>query len=520
MTKTETEPETKQTEPETKQDDWLNVIASDLGMAVGEPETGTEPAPEPDEPKPEPDEPVLPRTETTPDPVTALLAAQDDDDDEPKPVVETDEPEAEPDAEGKAPRLIVKKQPPIDKVVKESVEEAFRAQSEAARQKVESGIDDMAPPPAENDFGDWTDEEIEQYELAKNAEALEPEKYKGLTESTKKFRDSVAEYISREQKEDPNRSFDSDDYEFMQFVQQHRPPEISKRDVRRVQDDMVARRAVDLVKRDYDGKLEDLRRENQLIKSQPKIEKAKGRFARALDTFLAKDENPHMAKFVKEASEIGWNGFSEKYPTLAPVFGEETQRGSEMAEEFVRIAERVSEYDARNPTHAQLAEFIETQGKLFAEKGGDARIRDGKTFIPRSEWAKLVSEYDELAKAKDPKAKELYDKAAKHWTYSDEEVLDLIALDTKYRMDFRLKSEIDRVKRSAAALGINLNEDGGKGPATPARQVAATRGEPEPSAEDEPKSPVVTSRNSQTIVPENTGNQMFSREELKLLLGS
>lgn len=515
---------TDTTTEKTEGDSWLDVIAEDLGFATETKKDEPEDDPKEEEPKPketeeEPeDKALLPDPKAAKvDPISAIIdqaekeAAEAEEKSEEKPPEEEEKSEEKKEEE---PPLKVTKAPPIQRVVEQSVEAAFKKQSETKAE--EEKVEEKKP----DEFDGWSEEEKEQYELAKSAEEMAPDKYKGLAEATKKFKHSITEYIERAQKEDPSRTFDENDEEFMETVRKLRPAEIAKRDVRQIRDDRVAKRAVDMVRGDYDSKLEELRRENQALKAQPKIEKAAKEFASTVNDMLAKDENQHVSKFVKEANDIGWSKFEEKYPTIAPLMSQEVRRGTSLATEFTKLQEGAKVFDEKNEDHVEIAKFIEEQGKLFQEKGGDQRVRDGKTFMPRGEYARAVNAANAAAKAEDPKAKELYESVKKRWTYTNEDVLALMALDTRFRVGYHVTNEYDRIKKGAAALGIALNEESDKTQAKPAKaEKPAEKEEEEVDAKDH-SSPVVTSSSQRTETKETGGEGgAFSPEEMRLLLG-
>jgi hypothetical protein len=525
---------TTEDKPAAEDSSWLDIIAEDLGFA-------TDPKVKDDTPNPkkEPEEEdgedgegeaaetVLPKPPFDSDPVTALIEQAEaeakgkkeaGDQDEKDEKDEKDD-EGDEKAEEKQPELKVTKAPPIQKVVEQSVEAAFRKQSEAkAEQKPEEKPEEKPPV---DEFDGWSDDEIEQYELAKAAEELDPEKYKGIADATKKFKQSITEYIERNQKEDPTRTFDENDEEFMQAVAKLRPKEISKRDIRRVHEDKVAKRAVEMVRGDYDKKIDDLRKENRALKSEPKIAKALQEFNGSVSNMLEKSENKHVTRFAKEANELGWKKFEEKYPTIAPLMGEELKRGSLLATEFVKIQEGAKDFDENDQTHREIAEFIEEQGKLFAEKGGEQRLRDGKTFMPRGEWTRAIRQYEEALKKKSPDAKAMYDALSKRWTYTNEDIVALLAFDTTFRVGFHVKSEMDRIKKSASALGITLNEESkpAEESAATAKPAAKPAAKKETGDEEDPPSPVVSSGSPRTAKGKKTeGNAVFTPEEMRLLI--
>lgn len=525
----DTAPDTTTTENAEGQDSWLDVIAEDLGFATEtkkeEPEDEEKKEPEPEEKaeekEAEPEEKTLPDPRAAKvDPIAAIIdqaekeaAAAEEKSEEKDPSEEEKEEEKEEKEE--EPPLKVTKAPPIQKVVEQSVEAAFKKQTES---KVEAEKKEEEKKPDE--FEGWSEDEIEQYELAKAAEEMSPDKYKGLADATKKFKESITDYIQRAQKEDPSRTFDENDDEFMETVRKLRPAEIAKRDLRQIRDDRVAKRAVDMVRGDYDSKLEELRRENQALKAQPKIEKAAKEFASTVNDMLAKDENPHVSKFVKEANDIGWTKFEEKYPTIAPLLSQEVRRGTSLATEFTKLQEGAKAFDEKNEDHVEIAKFIEEQGKLFQEKGGEQRVRDGKTFMPRGEYARAVNAANEAARADDPKAREMYEAVKKRWTYTNEDILALLALDTRFRVGYHVTSEYDRIKKSASALGISLNEESKKAEGKPAKAAVKEETVEEQADTPDQSSPVVTSSSQRTETKADSGGGgAFTPEEMRLLLG-
>ena len=81
---------------------------------------------------------------------------------------------------------------------------------------------------------------------------------------------------------------------------------------------------------------------------------------------------------------------------------------------FLKISNGLETFNPDNAVHATISNFIDDQAGIFLEKGGDKRVRDGKNFVARKDFNALPE-----------------GKRKKYWTFSDQEIIDMVKLQMK-----------------------------------------------------------------------------------------
>lgn len=357
----------------------MKVLAQDLAIAIKDDSTNDPPA-APDI-KPAPDAP----------PTTAQPDAKPDDKPEPKP----------------KPKVDVKPRQDPRKVA----EEVFDKRLDEIRRTttpppVPPKPDDPPKPPEPiYDESRLSPEQIEELEDARMSEKLD-EKHKGRADKLLRFYKSLDEYVAAHKGED-DRTFDESDGEFVQWIKNNKPAwEPGER--KRIERARIAAEAQAKVRSELEPELSRVKREALEAKVGPVIEKAVSGFESDYDKAARSDD-----------------------PLAADTYAEFRASGVDMANTYLRVAHGVEQFDPSNQKHAWINGFLNHQSEHFASKGGEARVRDGKTFVTPAEFAKLYQ-------AKDQKFRTV-------WTFSHQDVLTLLATETKRLADAAIKKETDRL---------------------------------------------------------------------------
>ncbi len=250
------------------------------------------------------------------------------------------------------------------------------------------------PNPDEEFEAGLLDEEREQLEYAREAERLQPEKYKGQAAKVKKFLKEHQDYLEKAKKDDAD--FDaSSDPTYKDWLAKNNPV-LSNRQIREIE----RLRAVEDAKKDTDAKINELREDMHRRAEEP-IVKAE------TDKFFAELADEGLPAEVKAVlKEKG----AEEAQKLFPVeFREANAVMSEAAksiEEFIAITRRVKPFDKTNVRHTKLLDFIGFQCDSFKKTGGELLVRDGKQFLTRDEYF-----------ARKPEER------ANHWTFSNKDII-------------------------------------------------------------------------------------------------
>ena len=132
-------------------------------------------------------------------------------------------------------------------------------------------------------------------------------------------------------------------------------------------------------------------------------------------------------------------------------------RPATRAESFVKLAKGLEPFNEKNGDHTWLVDFIDEEGGDFYQRGGEHRVKEGKSFLPRAH-------YHEAVRA---------GKGGQYWTFSDSEIVDLLEVRATRDARANVEGEIKRLE----ALGFSR----GAAP-TPAKKPAAVEEAPAPKA--------------------------------------
>ena len=262
---------------------------------------------------------------------------------------------------------------------------------------------------------DLTDEEKDEYELTLWAGAND-EKLKDLPDRMVEFHRKKAAFMEKATQDDSMFEASMDNMEYAEFISKNRPKfsELQKRNAERAMD-----------------------RHEILSKTDERVAQAEAR-ARAAQT--APMVQQRVAKFYNELTEVtipddikeavqkdGLEAVRASRQFEVPVIEEALQLAHHFGSTFLALSNGLVSYDKNNPAHAEVSEFVDTQGRAFAKQGGKDRFRDKKKFVPRSDFHKLSAE-----------------KRKEYWTFSDNEVLDMV----KFYVKDQVNGQLEQVRGS------------------------------------------------------------------------
>jgi hypothetical protein len=349
--------------------------------------------------------------------------------------------------------------------------------------------------------------EKEAYELAKWAEGKGDE-YKGLSGKFLNFYKAVDQYVNTERQKDPNRSFDDDDEAFQTFVQGARP-EIAPAAWDKLKTDrliaQVEESTTQKVTEKFTKQTEEIQKRQDLMEKRPIIEGRLGAFQSNVGKLMASDPASPIAEIAKAIETNGIEKATEADPLFVPIVVKAYGHGERAAAEFLAMAHGVKDYNPQDPVQDWVIRFIRRAGETFANNGGDKRLRNGEdgtaqSFLPRGK-------YNEL-QMKNPA------EAAKHWTFSDEDVLAMMERNTRDHIDALVKAERERLTKAGYIKPP---------PATPPPPVpGAANPPPTPGAATPPPEPVGSPRAGVSAAPGqgagSVGQQhVMSNSELQIL---
>ena len=332
----------------------------------------------------------------------------------PAPVVEaTPEPKAKKKVTVKAaePAPV---QPTVEEVVQRTLAEANRP--------VVPTTPAVATVAVAAPLDDFSEEEREEFEIAKYAEAKDP-KRAGLAQQVVDATKARREFIAKARSADADYEPDSDP-EFRKLVAATEP-KLSSAEKRRLfvqrETDAAEERAYTRVKAEMEAKHQGTQSQLREITERPKLAK---KIEEVSADMFSDEEDPVFKAFVAKPETA-----AEDYPLEAEILSGIKRETEHAASEYLAVRSGLKAY---NPTeHAEINNFVVTQADLFEKHGGKALVRDGKAFIHPAKWRP--------------------EHAATHWTFSEDDVLGAMRVDASRKAKARITVENQKIERAIAA---------------------------------------------------------------------
>jgi hypothetical protein len=288
------------------------------------------------------------------------------------------------------------------------------------------------PDPDAEYINSLTDEQKEELLEAEVAERLYPEKYKDrkkkLVAWYRKLDDTANSLLTA----DPNRKLDEKDEEFKNFLDT-KPPILSAH-VKSVQRTIGKEEATKEVRQQIDPELKSLKRKQDEIEIQPYVERVTTQFEVGVQELISGDEQSPLAEASKLAREKGMAASEAAFPMESRIYKEEMSKAKKMIQEYVKFAKEVGEFNPKNETHTDLLQFINEEGQSFAANGGELLIQNGKRFLPRADYITQLHTDPDGTKQK-------------YWTFSHEDIINMLAWKAKSKIESRVKAEDNARKR-------------------------------------------------------------------------
>lgn len=201
---------------------------------------------------------------------------------------------------------------------------------------------------------------------------------------------------------------DSEDYK--KFLDQNKP----KIDLKKFEKEMWASEAEGRALKRLQPELLKLRRDQARIQGEPL---AKEKIHNAKKVLF--DTIPDDTRKIIQGSGI--KGLFEQSPIEAKIINDSLTNAQDMVNTFYNIVHSVEDYNEKDAKHSKLSDFISKEQEKFINSG--RTVRGGKTFV-RRERMPLV-----------PK-----DQVSKYYTFSDEDIINLIALRAKEAINNKISS--------------------------------------------------------------------------------
>lgn len=287
-----------------------------------------------------------------------------------------------------------------------------------------------APSEISLDMAGFDDEEMEAVRLANFAETANPTRYSGHTRRTYDHIKQVRAYKSQKRIDDPSIEFNEDNDEYQTMLR--RAPGYERGERASLERKRLSAEIRQETLKEVAVTQQKLEQELRAVKAAPAVEKTVKSFKDYIDSELAiNSEDGLERETARNVAHLAEGA----------------------AREFMLISTQLKGYDGKNGTHAWLANFIQEQGEVLQKSDAPQRIRGEKTFVPRAAFNSMPQTQKD-----------------KHFTFSDQEVLELIGINAKLAAD-----QIVKVKRE------ELEKYGYKNvKATPAPATTAAASVPPP----------------------------------------
>ena len=156
---------------------------------------------------------------------------------------------------------------------------------------------------------------------------------------------------------------------------------------------------------------------------------------------------------LTDLNKGGWNALAERDPILAPVLAAAVEEMQPMIHTIVEIDDPKGriKLDLENPRHAEWGRFLIQKEAQMAGETDD----HGRQFATRHQYGQMSAA-----------------QRAQHWYLTPEHLIQSYIEDTKEKVVARVKSERDRLEKTARALGYQ------KSGVTPAASSSAPASPP------------------------------------------
>lgn len=382
----------------------------------------------------------------------------------------TTPPAPEPGKDGK---VKVRKERPMEEVVETTMRKVMADQPKTV-QSPEPKVQEPKPPTAPDPDADYEkslgEDEKAILETAAFAETKFPDKHKGLRKQWLDYYRKVDSYIEKARKDDPERSFDDEDKQFQEFIEENRP-EVDGAAWRRLEHMRVADESAQKAVKESDAKwqkeLNATRERQHLLEVRPEIEKTLLQSQKELDEMLVSNAESPVALVEKVIREKGYEEAEKEDPIFVPIVRtiKETTLGN--VAEYMALKNGVKAYDETDPNHLWLRDFVREQERYFNENGGEKKViklQDGRmqTFASSAEYGKI--------------AKEKPDELDRYWTFSAEQIRRFLIANGQIDAESRVKMVQETISKAGfTRVKANGAPPSGQTPTTPPVETGSPR---------------------------------------------
>lgn len=268
---------------------------------------------------------------------------------------------------------------------------------------------------------DLTPEERDEIELYQFIEQKDPAK-KGLVDKGLKFVEETKKFLAKRIEQEGADYDPATDPLYKKFVEANKPQitsvERRKFTILREVGDVEAK-AYERARKELLPEIEKTRQKIAEIEETPKIKARLSTFGDEIAADLPEEIAKAYAEGGKKLEKI-----KEDFPLEYEAVVQSVSGAVVLAEDFLKLRAGTATFDPNNDRHSFIVKFLDGQAKLFAERGGEARVRDGKTFVHPYEFKPGMEK--------------------SHWTFDNEDVLTMLRYQASAEAKHRIQSERQR----------------------------------------------------------------------------
>lgn len=349
-----------------------------------------------------------------------------------------DEPVSEEAVAAKAEEVKPEPEKPRRKTTVQSKDEFAREFVESVRDVVRSErpVEDSRLPlppeeelPVVSDTDGLIDEQKFELELMEHAQREMKDKYPDIRARSIQFYKDMDAWVAKQTEEDSDFSMENNSEEIEEYVSKNKPS-LDPLDERRMERALIREQAVSQIRSESDAKFRDLENKTRTIEERPRIQSESSQFK---DSLLDADGSEALALIkdgkMKEASE--------QFPMEASVANEVTERVSKIYEDYMYYDRGLASFEERRDSMEFLDKFLSEQGQFFAQNGGEARMREGRQFLPVAEYNQSMNQNAQQTQAR-------------HWTFDSADVRELLGASARQQ----IKTSISQMEEQISRYGF------------------------------------------------------------------
>lgn len=371
---------------------------------------------------------------------------------------EEEKDESKPEDKKEAPAEDQKKPEKVEEKKEEPKEEEEEKPSRRSAKEVFSdddfkpsfeGFDKKKEAPEEDPFASEKEfistlspAEKQSLEIWKYAEKLDPQ-YKGRAKRQLEYIKAHREESEKFLKEDPETPL-KENPDYVDWVNKNRP-KVDPDEFSVLGQEYLVYKASREAEKRVEEKYKPLKEKVKEFENRPKLQESVSKYTGHLIDFLPEDLNKAYKEAGNDPEKI--KEIHEKFPLETAVAGNEFRKAQALGKSLMELRLGFKSFDEKDPVQKELAESVVRFGQQMLQHpdGDKVLVQDGKKFVPRERFNELPAEEQK-----------------KHWTFTDQDVLELLATDMEIRIkkgiEIEKKRQEDLVKNTLKSRGLPAEE--------------------------------------------------------------